>query len=162
MEPFRPSPRAHAAPRDRHRTALARLLIRLARPSGGRMTGRALVLALALTVSLRPGVAFAQPAALSSPIAPTEPTGVSLPPTGMSLPPTEAELASGKRIKEVRIVGNRRVSKDEIDGTLKALRAGKSFLPERVTEDVRALWDSGDYDDIDVEMTATGDEVSLR
>ena len=84
------------------------------------------------------------------------------PPAATALPPTEGELARGKRIKEVRLVGNRRISKDEIEGTLKAIVVGRPFDPAGVTADVRTLWDAGDYNDLEVDVSTTGDEVSVR
>lgn len=78
------------------------------------------------------------------------------------LPPSEADKAKGKRIAEVRIVGNRRISKDQIRGWLKWMRVGKPFNPRGMTRDVRELWDQGFFEDIEVDLTQTQDEARLR
>ncbi len=81
----------------------------------------------------------------------------------VKLPPTESELARGKRISEVRIVGNRRISKEEIKLLLKWLRVGKPFNPRGMTRDVRDMWESGYFDDIEIDLSNRGqDEVQLR
>ncbi|HZO14159.1 MAG TPA: outer membrane protein assembly factor BamA [Polyangiaceae bacterium] len=86
-------------------------------------------------------------------------TGAALP----QLPPTEAELARGKRIARVEIVGNRRISNDEMRAIVKWLRVGKAFNPRGMTRDVRELWDTGYFDDIEVDLTKKGDdEVEVR
>jgi outer membrane protein insertion porin family len=84
------------------------------------------------------------------------------PPDLGELPPTEADKAKGKRIVEVRVVGNRRVARDQIDSWLKWLRVGKAFNPRGMTRDVRELWDQGLFEDIEVDLTQTADEVRLR
>jgi outer membrane protein insertion porin family len=84
-------------------------------------------------------------------------------PAAPRLPPTEAELARGKRISEVQVVGNRRIADEEISSIVKWLRVGKAFNPRGMTRDVRELWDTGYFDDIEVDLTKKGeDEVELR
>ncbi|MEM9693984.1 MAG: POTRA domain-containing protein, partial [Myxococcota bacterium] len=83
---------------------------------------------------------------------------IELPP----LPPTEAEKARGKKIVEVRIVGNKRISKEEIEDLLQWLRKGKRFNPRGLSRDVRELWDQKYFDDIEVDLNQNGDEVRLR
>ncbi|MBW2459355.1 MAG: outer membrane protein assembly factor BamA, partial [Deltaproteobacteria bacterium] len=78
------------------------------------------------------------------------------------MPPSEAELAKGKRIAEVRIVGNRRISVEEIRTTIKWLKVGKAFNPRGMTRDVRELWEQAYFEDIEVDLTASDDEVKLR
>ena len=78
------------------------------------------------------------------------------------LPPTESEKARGKRIEEVRIVGNRRIGKDEVGSYLKWLRKDKPFNPRGMTRDVRELWDTAYFEDIEVDLTQTADTVRLR
>ncbi|HHH27847.1 MAG TPA: outer membrane protein assembly factor BamA, partial [Polyangiaceae bacterium] len=92
------------------------------------------------------------------PQAPGPPAIADLP----KLPPTEAEKARGKRIEEVRIVGNRRIGKDEVGSYLKWLRKGKAFNPRGMTRDVRELWDTAYFEDIEVDLTQTTDTVRLR
>ncbi len=79
------------------------------------------------------------------------------------LPPTEAELAKGQPIAELRIVGNARISREEIQGLLKWLKVGKPFHPAGMTRDVREMWDTGYFDDIQVDLSRGSDEgVRLR
>jgi outer membrane protein insertion porin family len=80
-----------------------------------------------------------------------------------TLPPSEAEQAKGKRISEVRVVGNRRISLEEVRSILKWLKVGKAFNPRGMTRDVRELWDQGYFEDIEVDLSNKGaDEVALR
>jgi outer membrane protein insertion porin family len=84
------------------------------------------------------------------------------PPAPPTLPPTEAELARGKRIREVRIVGNRRIAEDEIRALLQWMRPGKPFVPRGVPRDVRELWETSYFEDVEVDLTSKDDEVDLR
>jgi outer membrane protein insertion porin family len=78
------------------------------------------------------------------------------------LPPSEAEQAKGKRIREVRIVGNRRIAVSEVQSYLRWLKPGKPFNPQGMTRDVRELWDTAYFEDIEVDLTGNDDEVRLR
>jgi outer membrane protein insertion porin family len=42
------------------------------------------------------------------------------------------------------------------------LKPGQAFRPELLASDVRALWDSGFFDDIEVDLTRTDRGVTLR
>jgi outer membrane protein insertion porin family len=111
--------------------------------------------------------AEAPPAPTTSTPAPVPPTVTTGAPTGAAptlpkLPPTEAEKARGKKIAEVRIVGNRRIAKDEVMSYLKWLRKGKAFNPRGMTRDVRELWDTAYFEDIEVDLTQDIDSVRLR
>jgi outer membrane protein insertion porin family len=137
---------------------------------------RLLHLVLALLVPLLAAQSLAQPAEEEPPVeeeeepgaggAPATPpaAGAAGEPAGptVTLPPTEAERARGKRITRVRIVGNRRVSSDEIRSHLKWLRAGKAFNPRGMTYDVRKLWDEAYFDDIEIDLTHGDDTVAVR
>jgi outer membrane protein insertion porin family len=78
-----------------------------------------------------------------------------------SLAPTEAELARNQPIARLEVVGNRRVSKDDFLTYLHQ-QVGKPFTPEGLTKDVRELWDSGFFDDVEVDMTRDDRGVILR
>lgn len=79
------------------------------------------------------------------------------------LPVSKAEQAAGRTIEEVRLVGNRRISNEEIRNILKWLQKGKAFQPRGMTRDVRDLWQSGYFDDIEVDLsTRPPDKVALR
>lgn len=82
-------------------------------------------------------------------------------PRGPSLPPTELELARGLPIGSIRIAGNRRLSNDDVLAYLRE-KPGQNFNPEALTRDVRDLWDSGFFDDIEVDLERQRDEVHLR
>ena len=78
-----------------------------------------------------------------------------------TLAPTEGELARGQSIAQIDLSGNRRVSKDDFLTYLHE-RPGQAFAPETLTRDVRELWDSGFFDDIQVELDRRDDGVRLR
>lgn len=130
---------------------------------------RKVALLLTLVLAL-PSPAFAQlgetedetpnedDATLSRP--PTPPTE-EVRPIAPTLPPTELELARGMRIAEIRVAGNRRISTDDVLAYLRE-RPGQIFRPENLTRDVRELWDSGFFDDIEVDLERRADGVHLR
>jgi outer membrane protein insertion porin family len=76
--------------------------------------------------------------------------------------PTEAELARGLPIAKVVLAGNRRISSEDISGYLSQMRPGKTFTPEGLSKDVREMWDSGYFEDIEVDLTRRDDGVYLR
>lgn len=78
------------------------------------------------------------------------------------MPPTEVELARGQRIAKVVLVGNRRISAEDIAGYLQNMRPGKTFTPEGLAKDVRELWESNYFEDIEVDLTRREDGVLLR
>lgn len=98
------------------------------------------------------GAASAEPAGADAgvPAAPTAPSG----PTGpvINIPPTEAEKAEGSSIVRIDVRQNVRVAKDDIMTYLRE-KPGDGFRVENLASDVRALWDSGFFDDIQVDMT---------
>ena len=67
-------------------------------------------------------------------------------------PPTAAEQAEGLPIASIEIVGNRRVGRDDVLSYLRE-KPGHLFKVENLTGDVHALWDSGFFDDIQVDLT---------
>ena len=79
-----------------------------------------------------------------------------------TLAPTEAELARGQPVARVVIAGNRRISADDIRAYLGTARVGKPFTPEGLSRDVRELWDSGFFEDVEVDLTRRDDGVHLR
>jgi len=81
--------------------------------------------------------------------------------TAPDVPPTEAELARGQPIGAIEIAGNQRVSAEDIMTYLRE-KPGQLFRPEELTRDVRELWESGYFDDIQVDMARRDDGVRLR
>jgi outer membrane protein insertion porin family len=103
------------------------------------------------------------PAAASAPgddgspaAAPTYDDGGSAPAAPMApsviLPPTNAEQAEGLTIATVDVAGNRRVTHDDVLSYLRE-KPGQPFRVDNLTADVRALWDSGFFEDIQVDLT---------
>ncbi|HVJ93315.1 MAG TPA: outer membrane protein assembly factor BamA [Labilithrix sp.] len=79
----------------------------------------------------------------------------------INIPPSEAERAEGLPIVRIDISGNRRVAKEDVMAYLRE-KPGHLFKQENLANDVRALWDSGSFDDIEVDMTRTDQGVVLR
>ncbi len=98
--------------------------------------------------------AAAPPAASALPPAPEAPE--------VTLPPTEAELARGLTIAKVVLAGNRRIASEDIAGYLQQMRPGRTFTPEGLAKDVREMWDSGYFEDIEVDLSRKDDGVYLR
>jgi outer membrane protein insertion porin family len=82
-------------------------------------------------------------------------------PHALALPPSEAELARNQPIVRIDVAGNRRVSKDDFLTYLRE-RVGQPFTPEGLTRDVRELWDSGFFDDVEVDLDRRDDGIALR
>jgi outer membrane protein insertion porin family len=97
-----------------------------------------------------PGLGAAPPA-LTQPNAP--PTG---PP-----PASETELARGLPIIGIEVAGNRRVTRDDVKSYLRE-KVGQAFAPEALSKDVRELWNSGFFDDIEVDLDRSDGGVTLR
>ncbi|HEY4012114.1 MAG TPA: outer membrane protein assembly factor BamA [Polyangiaceae bacterium] len=77
------------------------------------------------------------------------------------LPPSNAEQAEGLPIATVEVLGNRRVARDDVLSYLRE-KAGQTFRVENLTGDVRALWDSGFFEDIQADLTTSDRGVALR
>ncbi|HEY3494712.1 MAG TPA: outer membrane protein assembly factor BamA [Polyangiaceae bacterium] len=115
-----------------------------------------------------PPPAAAPPAGGAAPApgaAPTAPEPVELEdeaaPAGPVIPPSEAELAEGLPIRAIEVAGNRRVTADDVRTYLKE-RVGHAFSAETLTDDVRELYGSGFFDDIEVDLERRDDGVRLR
>jgi outer membrane protein insertion porin family len=61
----------------------------------------------------------------------------------------------------VRVAGNRRITSEDIVAYLTE-KVGQPFSPEVLTKDVRELWNSGFFDDIEVDLERDGGKVNLR
>jgi outer membrane protein insertion porin family len=77
------------------------------------------------------------------------------------IPPTEAEKAEGFPITKIEIANNRRVTKDDI-ATYMREKVGQPFRADQLANDVHALWDSGFFDDIEVDLERSDEGVTLR
>ena len=77
------------------------------------------------------------------------------------LRPTAAEHAEGLPIATLQIVGNRRVTHDDVVSYLRE-KTGHLFTVTNLTADVHALWDSGFFEDVQVDLTTNDHGVVLR
>jgi outer membrane protein insertion porin family len=77
------------------------------------------------------------------------------------LPPTLAEQSEGLPIGSLEIVGNRRVGREDVLSYLRE-KPGHLFKVDNLTADVHALWDSGFFEDIQVDLTTNDKGIVLR
>jgi outer membrane protein insertion porin family len=102
----------------------------------------------------------AQPSAAQP--GPQAPAKIALdPPVSVRVPQNEAEKAEGQPISRIEVTGNRRVTKEDVQSYLRQ-RVGGTFSVELLAKDVRALWDAGFFDDIEVDLSRSDRGVSLR
>ena len=79
----------------------------------------------------------------------------------INIPQSESEKAEGTPIARIEISGNRRVAKEDIISYLRE-KNNNPFKVDNLASDVRALWDSGFFDDVEVDMTREDRGVVLR
>jgi len=77
------------------------------------------------------------------------------------IPQTEGEKAEGYAVVAIEVSGNRKTTKDEVLSYLKE-KIGQPFKMDILTGDVRALWDAGFFDDVEVDLTRGDRGVTLR
>jgi outer membrane protein insertion porin family len=77
------------------------------------------------------------------------------------LPQTDAEKSEGAPIVAIEVEGNHRISQDDVVLYLRE-RVGQNFHVDGLASDVRALWESGFFEDIQVDLAPTGRGVRLR
>ncbi len=77
------------------------------------------------------------------------------------LPAGPAEQAEGQPVASIDVVGNRRVGREDVLSYVR-MKPGHLFKIENLTGDVRALWDSGFFEDIQVDLTTKDRGVALR
>src|SRR5580698_3540493 len=77
------------------------------------------------------------------------------------IPASEAEKAEGLPIAKIEVSGNRRVALDDV-GTYLREKPGQLFRMENLSGDVRALWDAGFFDDIEVDLERRDQGIVLR
>jgi outer membrane protein insertion porin family len=109
----------------------------------------------------------AEPAASSEP-GPADPNQSATPSSTLMSPEPEATgpripetICQGKRILRIEILGQGRVSAEDIRATLK-LREGTPCSDSEVTRDAQALWDLGYFRDLKVSADLDGDSVIVR
>jgi outer membrane protein insertion porin family len=77
------------------------------------------------------------------------------------IPQTEAEKAEGLPLAKIEVSGNRRVALDDV-ATYLHEKPGQLFRMENLSGDVRALWDAGFFDDIEVDLERRDQGIVLR
>jgi len=78
-----------------------------------------------------------------------------------NLPTSEIEAARDLTIVAIDVAGNRRVTSQDILTYLHE-RVADAFVPERLSQDVRELWNSGFFDDVEVDLERSDAGVKLR
>jgi outer membrane protein insertion porin family len=96
-----------------------------------------------------------------SALAQSAPERSAQPVQSVQLPEDEAEQARGLAIAGIRVAGNRRITSEDILAYLTE-KLGQTFAPEALSKDVRELWNSGFFDDIEVDLERETAGVSLR
>ena len=86
---------------------------------------------------------------------------VAAPDHSLVLPATELERVEGQAVLRIDVVGSRRISKDDVLAYLRT-HVGEVVKPGQLGNDVRALWDSGFFDDVRIEGTVRDRGVDLR
>ncbi|HSY21119.1 MAG TPA: outer membrane protein assembly factor BamA [Polyangiaceae bacterium] len=77
------------------------------------------------------------------------------------LPPTVADQAEGLPIATLEVVGNRRVAREDVLGYTHE-KPGHLFKVANLSADVHSLWDSGFFEDIQVDLVTHDRGVVLR
>jgi outer membrane protein insertion porin family len=95
-----------------------------------------------------------------APAQPQTPSTQAAGPT-INISQSESEKAEGTPIVRIDITGNRRVAKEDIVTYLRE-KPGHLFKVENLASDVRSLWDSGFFDDVEVDMTREDKGLVLR
>lgn len=72
-----------------------------------------------------------------------------------------SEAARGQPIVSIEVVGNRRVSREDILAYLHE-KSGQTYTPEALAQDVRELWGSGFFSEIEVDLDRVEGGVALR
>ncbi len=97
----------------------------------------------------------------AEPAADAEAPDAAAPPPRVEIPESEAERAQGLPILRIQVAGNRRVSEEDVISYLRE-RPGQAFSAPALTQDVRELYASGFFDDIEVDLDRRDAGVVLR
>jgi outer membrane protein insertion porin family len=79
-----------------------------------------------------------------------------------AIPPSESEQVRGQTVVKVDIVGLKRMSEEEAAAYISNVRVGKKFTPEGLAKDVHEMYDSGFFDDVEVDLQKVDQGVRLR
>src|SRR5947208_13061891 len=77
------------------------------------------------------------------------------------LPQTPSEKAEGETIVGIEPEDNSRIASDDVLSYIKE-KVGQPFKVEALAQDVRSLWDSGFFEDVQVDMQEVPRGVRLR
>ncbi|RYZ66808.1 MAG: outer membrane protein assembly factor BamA, partial [Proteobacteria bacterium] len=77
------------------------------------------------------------------------------------MPTTEAEQARGLPVVSIQFLGLRKMAREDQLARMQ-VRVGQPFLPDALSRDVRELWNTGYFDDIEVDLERTDRGVALR
>lgn len=75
-------------------------------------------------------------------------------------PQVPGTLCQGRRIRDIRVEGARRVDPDDVRATMR-LRRELPCTDTEIARDARAIWDLGFFDDIIIEAEPSGTEIEL-
>lgn len=78
-----------------------------------------------------------------------------------SLPATDLDAAQGLPLVLIEITGLRRIAPADVQGYMK-LKVGAPFDAAGLRADVRALWRSGSFEDLEVDLHTNPNGISLR
>ncbi len=78
-----------------------------------------------------------------------------------TLPSDDLSAAEGLLVKRIDITGNRRIGASDVQSYLR-VKVGKPFSSAVLRRDVRELWRSGFFDDVEVDLRQTAGELYLR
>jgi len=78
-----------------------------------------------------------------------------------SLPATDLDAAQGLPLVLIEITGLRRIAPADVQGYMK-LKVGAPFDATGLRADVRALWRSGSFEDLEVDLHTNPNGISLR
>ena len=87
--------------------------------------------------------------------------GVAPEQVGVRLPETPAQKAEGEPIVGLEVEGNTRIGNEDVLSYVRE-KIGQPFKIETLASDVRSLWDSGFFEDVQVDLTPMGRGVRLR
>ncbi len=82
-------------------------------------------------------------------------------PQGIALPQTPAQKAEGQPIVGIEVEDNRRLSSDEVLSYVHE-KVGETFKVETLAADVRSVWNSGNFEDVQVDMAEVSRGIRLR
>ncbi|HEY1956256.1 MAG TPA: outer membrane protein assembly factor BamA [Polyangiaceae bacterium] len=114
----------------------------------------------ALAQTADAGVSVATDAGSSDAGAPQQTPGNGLPPS-IRLPQSPSEKAEGEPIVGIEVKDNRRIATEDILSYVHE-KIGQPFRVEALAADVRSVWDTGNFEDVQVDLTEVARGVRLR